>query len=169
MTSVIVQGARRSVAEIEAFRPTDLPAVLELLGRCSRATLYHRFHGFSGGRQWAIGLVQNDVHALCAWSEGSCLGVADLGLSAEALPELGVLVEDSWQRRDVGSALVDHLVADARADGLRTIRAEILGDDAFALTLLRRYGDLRVQLDWGVYSVEVELYSPDESAEGGRR
>jgi len=40
--------------------------------------------------------------------------------------ELAVLVEDDWQRRGLGSAMVDALVAGARRRGVRRVQATVL-------------------------------------------
>jgi GNAT superfamily N-acetyltransferase len=56
--------------------------------------------------------------------------------------ELGVLVEDSWQRRGIGTELVTRLVASARARGVNQIVADVLGEDGFVLSALRRIAPL---------------------------
>jgi GNAT superfamily N-acetyltransferase len=71
--------------------------------------------------------------------------------------ELGVLVEDRWQRRGVGTALVDRLVASARARGIDQLVANVLGEDRFVLEVLRRIGPIEATLEWGVYTVLVSL------------
>ena len=91
----------------------DVPAVIAMLGRCSRATLYRRFHGFTDGvahaSQTLAGL---DQHAYGAWSGGRCIGMASLAVDGEDYGDIGVLVEDAvaaaWRRlsayRRIGGA-----------------------------------------------------------------
>jgi GNAT superfamily N-acetyltransferase len=171
MTDVILQSSpARSMADVTLseppkltirmapFRTVDLPAVLDLLARCTRQSLFHRFHGFTGGESWAYTLVTQPADwTSCAWADGRCVGVAGFGGAPETNPELGVLVEDAWQRQGVGRALVDRLVDTMWKQGLKVFCADLLGDDAFLLSLLRRYGALETQLNWGVYSVRVAL------------
>ena len=84
------------------------------------------------------------------------MGLATLARSA-CDHELGVLVEDNWQRRGIGTELLTCLVASARARGIGQIVAEVLGEDSFVLSALRRVGPLVVTLEWGVYTVRVAL------------
>jgi GNAT superfamily N-acetyltransferase len=71
--------------------------------------------------------------------------------------ELGILVEDGWQRHGIGTELLARLVASARARGIDQIVADVLGEDSFILSALRRVGPLVVTLEWGVYTVRVAL------------
>ena len=78
-----------------------------MLGRCSSMTLYHHFHGITDGVAYARHVLANaDGHdSYLAWSEDRCVGVGSLHVG-EDQAEIGVLVEDSWQRRGVGTALL---------------------------------------------------------------
>lgn len=157
----MTRDGRAAVLEVAPFELSDLPHVLELLGRCSRATLYHRFHGVTDGVGWARGLAtRSDARTVCAWVEGCCVGTASLGRRPDAPPEIGILVEDPWQRQGVGRALADHLIAGTAMQGASSFHADILVEDSFALSLLRRYGTTDVRIDGNVYSVEVELFAP---------
>ena len=71
--------------------------------------------------------------------------------------ELGILVEDGWQRRGIGTELLTCLVAFARARGIDRIVADVLGEDSFVLSALRRVGPLVVTLESGVYTVRVNV------------
>ena len=99
-----------------------------MLGRCSSMTLYHRFHGITDGVAYARHVLANaDGHdSYLAWSEDRCVGVGSLHVG-EDQAEIGVLVEDSWQRRGVGTALLAALVGRARRCDLSSLRADVLG------------------------------------------
>ncbi len=119
----------------------DLPAITAMLGRCSRATLYKRFHGFTGGRAHAASTVSDpseDTYG--AWRAGGCVGMATLAVNEEGYGEIGVLVEDAWQRRGAGAALVTALVGRAHELGLPGLVADVLADNYFILPLLARIG-----------------------------
>jgi GNAT superfamily N-acetyltransferase len=142
---------------IRALSPEQLPDLLNMVGRCSPASLFHRFHGITDGTAYVRHLVATSGHeTLTAWSGARCVGLATLARS-ECDHEVGVLVEDGWQRRGIGTELLTRLVASARARGIDQIVADVLGEDGFVLSALRRFGPLVVTLEWGVYTVHVAL------------
>jgi GNAT superfamily N-acetyltransferase len=78
-------------------------------------------------------------------SDGQVVGLASLGTGG-GLPELGVLVEDAWQRRGLGAALVDALVRRARERGVVRLVASVLpGREGVLTGLDRRLPRHRVQ------------------------
>jgi GNAT superfamily N-acetyltransferase len=146
-----------SQLHIRALSPEQLRDLLKMVGRCSPSSLFHRFHGITDGTAYVQNLVATSGHeTLTAWSGDRCVGVATLARSA-CDHELGVLVEDGWQRRGIGTELIARLVASARARGIDHIVADVLGEDSFVLSALRRVGPLVVTLEWGVYTVRVAL------------
>jgi GNAT superfamily N-acetyltransferase len=136
--------------------PADLPAISAMTGRCSREAIYHRFHGFIDLRTYLADLMDSEQTTVLAWSEGDCVGLASLAPGRQG-HEVGVLVEDRWQRRGVGAALFESLVGMAKAHGLDLLHADVLFEDAFSLRFLGRYGRLQVALEHGEYSVFVHL------------
>jgi GNAT superfamily N-acetyltransferase len=137
--------------------PAHRPALLAMLRRCSPATLFHRFHGVTDGVPYAERLVADRGHrSLTAWAGDDCVGLATLAGGAGG-HELGVLVEDAWQRRRVGTALVAGLLGSARAGGVGELVADVLAEDAFVLASLRRLGPVRTSLECGVYTARVAL------------
>jgi GNAT superfamily N-acetyltransferase len=168
MTLVMSSRGRVPAQSVDVgpYRTGDMADVLGLLGRCSRASLYRRFHGFSDGVAWAMELEgPGDQRVACAWANGQCVGLANLARTSPTAFELGVLVEDGWQRRGIGRALVARLLEVARAEHAATVHADVLAEDTFAIRMLRRHGSLRTRIDGGVYSVDVELRDPDRSAD----
>jgi GNAT superfamily N-acetyltransferase len=167
MTSVMMVQALsappRGVAEVTFLRPaaSDTQAVLAMVGRCSRASLFHRFHGFTDGVAYFAALLRDSPanETLLAWSGSACVGVATLGVSAAGIVDLGVLVEDAWQRRGIGTRLIASLLGSARARGVATVHADVLVDDVFILPILRGIGPLRVSIESGSFSVDIDLSS----------
>jgi N-acetylglutamate synthase-like GNAT family acetyltransferase len=165
MTSVMMVQALRAgfhdVSEVRLLRPaaSDTEAVLDMLGRCSRTSLLHRFHGFTDGANYFGALLRNGPidQTFLAWNRSACVGVATLGAGATGIVDLGVLVEDAWQRRGVGTSLVASLLVDARSRGVTTMHADVLGDDFFILEALRRIGPLTVAIECGTYSIDIEI------------
>jgi GNAT superfamily N-acetyltransferase len=149
------------VSAVRVLRPaaSDTEAVLEMLGRCSRATLFHRFHGFTDGADYFGTLLRDGPvdETFLAWHESRCVGVATFGVGATGRSDLGVLIEDAWQRRGIGTCLVVSLLANARAKGTTTVHADVLGDDLFILEALRRIGPLTVSIEFGSYAVDIDI------------
>jgi N-acetylglutamate synthase-like GNAT family acetyltransferase len=175
MTSVmIVQGPsapRRRVAEVAVLRPaavSDTQAVLAMLARCSRATLFHRFHGFTDGVAYFGALLRDGPvqQTLLAWYGSTCVGVATVGVDATGIVGLGVLVEDAWQRRGIGTQLTASLLDSARAKGVSIVHADVLSDDRHVLQALRRIGPLTASIQRGVWSIDVAL-GPQPSRSAG--
>jgi hypothetical protein len=85
------------------------------------------------------------------------VGVATLGVGATGIADLGILVEDAWQRCGVGTRLATSLLESARAKDVTTVHAEVLADDQFILEALRRIGPLTVTIESGSLSVDIDL------------
>jgi GNAT superfamily N-acetyltransferase len=83
--------------------------------------------------------------------------VASLGVGATGNLDLAVLVEDAWQRRGIGTQLVESLLDLAQARGVASVHADVLGDDLFILRVLRRIGPLTVSIEFGTYSIDMDI------------
>jgi GNAT superfamily N-acetyltransferase len=153
-------GARaRTVVEVTVATVDDRAAVLAMVARCSRTSLFHRFHGFTDGQAYTRRLFERQSvdDTLVAWDGSACVGLGTLGRDEDGTADLGVLVEDAWQRRGVGSQLVASLIDAARADGASRVRANILGEDRFLVDMLRPAGPLTATIESGAISVDVDL------------
>ena len=149
---------------------SDTEAVLAMLARCSRASLFHRFHGFTDGVAHFTALLRDRPfdYTLLAWYRSTCVGVATLGIGATGVVDLGVLVEDAWQRRGIGTRLTESLLQDARAKGVTTVHVDVLGDDVFILRALGRIVPLTVSIEFGGFSVDIDLGSQPCQPSGSR-
>jgi GNAT superfamily N-acetyltransferase len=128
-----------------------------VLRRCSREALFHRFHGFTDGVAYTKQLAERgDQETVVAWSGGQCVGFATLAISGDRA-DVGVLVEDCWQRQGVGTTLFRAVIEPARRRRLSRVHADLLAEDAFLLPALSRIGNLHTSLAWGAYSVELDL------------
>ncbi|GAA4440425.1 hypothetical protein GCM10023148_47650 [Actinokineospora soli] len=102
-------------------RPSDADAVSDLHSRCSAQTLFARYHAGvrTLPRRWLHRLLQpprgRTLLAVCGTSAIGMAQVIRTNDPAEA--EVSVLVEDSWQRQGLGTALITRLGAIARAGG----------------------------------------------------
>ena len=173
---MIVQGPsapRRRVGEVAVLRPaavSDTEAVLAMLARCSRATLFHRFHGLTDGVAYFGALLRDGPvqQTLLAWYGSTCVAVATLGVGATGIVDLGVLVEDAWQHRGIGTQLTASLLDGARAKGVSIVHADVLRDDRHVLHALRRIGALTASIERGVWSIDLALSSQPSRSAGDR-
>jgi GNAT superfamily N-acetyltransferase len=141
--------------------------------RCSPETRYRRFHGPVEAipqRYLAEALSGSPLHyALVACPEpadgadasgppGGIVALASCRLVGEGVAELGLLIEDAWQRRGLGPRLLRDLAGFGSEAGLRVLRAQVLAEQAWITGLLRPYGACRVGPAWGgVLNVTVRL------------
>ncbi|MET8541355.1 GNAT family N-acetyltransferase [Kitasatospora sp. NPDC004799] len=119
--------------------PADRAAALAMHGRCSPASLRLRYHGpvrdagryldhlldARHGRSYAVTAPDGRIVALghLMWDDGEA--------------ELAVLVEDAWQRRGLGLAVLRRLSAAARAAGVRTVYAVTHGTNTGLIAAMR--------------------------------
>jgi GNAT superfamily N-acetyltransferase len=129
----------------------DRPALERMLARCTRQTRYRRFHGpvkVFPERYLTEALSGSPLHfALVACldedgadEDGAVVALASCRAVDEGVAELGILVEDEWQRRGVGGDLLREIVAYATRTGLRALQAQVLADQPWIVGLLRRHG-----------------------------
>ena len=122
-------------AVIEAVRPVhpaDADELDALMARCSLETRYRRFFApvRSMPARYRDGALAGDPwrhDALVAFRpSGSLIALASLVRADHGAAELGVLVEDGWQRQGLGTTLVHELVDRARTRDVARMRATVL-------------------------------------------
>ena len=143
----------------------DRPALERMLARCTGQTRYRRFHGpvtvfperylteaLSGSPlHFALvacldedaegdGIVVDGTVVDGTVVDGTVVALASCRAVDEGVAELGILVEDEWQRRGVGGDLLGEIVAYAARTGLRALQAQVLAEQPWIVGLLRRYG-----------------------------
>jgi GNAT superfamily N-acetyltransferase len=120
---------------VDAARSSDGIALDRLFDSCSAETVYRRFFGRPAAlpRSYRAEVLAQrpSRHDAVVVRYGDGLhvaGVASLATDPAAVSdaELGVLVADGWQRRGLGSAMVDVLIARARERGVQRVAAEVL-------------------------------------------
>jgi GNAT superfamily N-acetyltransferase len=123
----------------------DVQALVDMVHRCSPQTRYQRFHGRATRKSltYLAGCLDRELPAqrvqvaelrwdtdqspMRGGGSRALVGVAGLAPVSEwpDSHELGVLVEDRWQSRGIGTMLVNDLAAQAWAEGVRAVRCEV--------------------------------------------
>src|SRR3954447_9558534 len=146
----------------------DLSAVAQIHSRCTARDLLDRYR--AGGRPPAVAAVDRLLRqpdtVVAATPDGDVVATAALARDPShnhLCAEIGLLVEEHWQRLGIGAELMSHMAGLAQAAGYR----ELIAYPATALVAAQR-----LMLDVGrtrvVPDVELHLhtYLPDSAALG---
>ncbi|HEX6527177.1 MAG TPA: GNAT family N-acetyltransferase [Streptosporangiaceae bacterium] len=148
----------------------DLPRIIAMWERCSLATRMARFHAPVRDIPASyLGTVLSDPSAslvAVAGRAGAVAGLASLVSDGSGSAELGVLVEDAWQRHGIGRQLVAHLIAAAPARQITELSASVLTQNGTVADLLRQVpGEFSLSYDGTTVNVRVRLQSHDPRLE----
>lgn len=146
-----------------ALESSDREGFVEAFAQLSPDSRYLRF-GAAKPRlsqrevDYLVHVDHHDHEALVALEceTGEPLGIARFVRPAPDADraEVAVTVLDAWQGNGIGPRLVEALIERARAEGIRTVYAEVLLDNARALRLLARLGFVPVGTDGGLVRYE---------------
>ena len=146
----------------------DLPRITAMWERCSLATRMARFHAPVRDIPASyLETVLSDPSASLVAVSGRAGAVAALAslVSGGGSAELGVLVEDAWQRHGIGRNLVAHLIAAAPARQITELTACVLTRNGAVADLLRRVpGEFCLTRDGATVNVRVRLASAGRPA-----
>jgi GNAT superfamily N-acetyltransferase len=136
----------------------DRAALEAMFQRCTPQTVYRRFHGqvksFPAGylAEALAGVPEHFALVACAGSHVVALASCRVG---DGRADLGILIEDAWQRRGLGSELLDRLVGHADSLGLPALDAQVLSEQDWLIRLLLRYGECTSAFHCGVREVRL--------------
>ena len=160
--------AARSAVTIRRAGERDRAALAEMFARCTTQTRYRRFHGHVNAlpaRYLTEALSGSPDHlALVAvvasgpresFTEGAIVALASCRTVATGLGDLGVLVEDGWQRVGIGAALLREIAGYATRAGIGVFTAQVLAEQSWILRLLTAYGSCESVTKSGVLEVTV--------------
>jgi GNAT superfamily N-acetyltransferase len=123
----------------------DLLALTEMFERCSPHTIYRRFHGYVRAfpePYFTDALKADPSHyALVAELPGKIIALGSCVTVDDGSCEVGILVEDDYQRQRLGTRLLEALLAQA---GSRPVRATIQHDQSWIIPTLLRYQNIRI-------------------------
>ena len=152
---------------IRALQPRDREALLEAFGRTGDASRYTRF--FSPKRAFTDREIdffvrvdfKSHVALVAELQEGGLRVIAGGGRYIVDRPdsaEVAFMVDDAHQGLGIGSLLMRHLVACARAAGLKTLVAEVLPGNVAMLKVFERAGlDVKTRREGGVLHLDMGL------------
>ena len=151
------------VVTVRALANGDTATVAALFERLSPASRERRYHAakprLTSGELARLALVGPDSHVLVAHVDGDPLpaGIARLvrDASDRTAGELAFEVADRYQGHGIGKLLVELLLADARAAGIRRVDAWVQTSNRAALGLLRRVLDRRIMRVEGAETLVV--------------
>jgi len=128
---------------IRPLRSGDTAPVIHVFERLGPESRRLRFGGgkkcLSERELELLATVDGIRHVLVGYAGGEPIGIARLARDAEdpATAEVAFAVVDRWQGKGVGTALMESLAGDARAAGIRHLRASILVENKASLALMK--------------------------------
>jgi GNAT superfamily N-acetyltransferase len=140
----------------------DLPLITAMWERCSLGTRLARFHApvrNIPASYLETVLSDPSAHVVALPRRaGAVAALASLVSGSHGSAELGVLVEDDWQRHGIGRQLVEYLIAAAPARQVTELTASVLAQNAKVADLLRRVpGEFSLTRDGTTLIVRVRL------------
>jgi GNAT superfamily N-acetyltransferase len=146
----------------------DLAAVAQMHGRCTPRSLLDRYR--VGGRPPAVAAVDRMLRlpdtVVAATPDGDVVATATLARDRNHnhfCAELGLLVEDRWQRLGIGAELMSHMAGMAQAAGFHELIAYPATAMGAAQRLMLDVGRTRVVPDADVH---LHTYLPESAALG---
>ncbi len=157
VTFMLPDGAELTLRPAAA---DDLAAVRELHDHCSAGTLRRRYLGGGSPTEARLRRLRRllepagGVTLLAVAPGGRVVAMASL-LAEGDLGEVSILVEDSWQRRGLGTALLRRLRTHAERAGFAAVVAHTGADNVAMLRTLRRLGHGPLERDGALVSVTL--------------
>lgn len=133
---------------LRPIRPEDEPLWFELLGNCSKETIYSRFRYFFFWQSHEVASrycyidYDREMAIVAELQEGNRKKILGIGrLIADpgrTVAEYAVLVQDSWQNRGLGGLLTDYCTEIARAWGSKKIIAYTTTDNPRMIAVFKK-------------------------------
>jgi len=131
-----------SLAPVAIADAAALAAFLQRLSARSRRLRFHGAAAASQGLALRLCSVDGSRHqAWLAWAQGAVVGEARFVVSAcSRSAELALVVADEWHGRGLADALMQQLLAAARAAGVRELYGDVLEDNRCMQAFMRGHG-----------------------------
>ncbi|WP_214105512.1 GNAT family N-acetyltransferase [Acrocarpospora catenulata] len=141
----------------------DAGAVREMHGRCSPESLRSRYFGPKPRlNETVMSLFTSATRGLTLVSvaDGQVVAMSHLMDLAPGEAELAFLIEDAWQGRGLGRALLDHLVRLAPGRQISVLSATVYAANRRMLGLLTGAGAVLPRAAGGIVDVRLPLGAP---------
>ncbi|MDP4281776.1 MAG: GNAT family N-acetyltransferase [Bacteroidota bacterium] len=135
---------------LRPIKPEDEPLWLEMLGNCSTESIYSRFRYFFHWESPEIAerycYIDNDseiaiVAELRKEGRKELIGIGRLIFDPDdESVEYAILIEDSWQKKDLGNILTDYCLEIARNRNLKRFIAQTTTDNRKMIAVFRKRG-----------------------------
>lgn len=150
------------IVHLQTIGPPDRDQLLALHERASDQSIYWRF--FNPNREAARSYVRHLAEAsdghrtVGAFRRGQLIGVGSYEPAAGQSAEFALLVDDDYQHTGIGTLLLEHTVAIARAAGVRRFTADVLAANNAMVEVIRDLGfPASTHLESGELHVEFPL------------
>jgi GNAT superfamily N-acetyltransferase len=143
---------------IRAAAADDLPNVRRLHERCTAATLRARYLVGGGPHDARLARLLDPAggRTLLALHGDQVVAMANLLVEGD-LSEVAILVEDRWQRRGIGTALLRRLRAHAERNRVAALVVHIAADNVAMLRTVHRLGGGDADSDGPMVSVTLPV------------
>ena len=144
---------------VRTATPADAEGVLGLHERASAASVSSRYLGGSAPSETRLRRLLDPAGGrtlLAIAGDGRVVAMANL-LAEGDLGEIAVLIEDDWQRRGIGTALVRRLQAWAEKGHFAALVAHTAADNVAMLRTLRRLDSGPAERDGAMVSVTLAV------------
>jgi GNAT superfamily N-acetyltransferase len=149
--------------------PNDVETIKAMFVRCSPQSRLRRFFrpvpGAPLGYLEEVLADHDNKHVLVIRRNGETIGLAELHVTGPATGDLALIVEDSFQRKGVGTAALEFVVWRAREIGLRTLTADVQVENSHVVRALERVGTASMSRTADVVHVHLDLGTSAESTE----
>ena len=159
----MLRSRTETLVSIRAATPSDGEGLRGMFSRSSAETIYRRFHTpFPQVPEWMLALLldagRTDKGFLVAVADGKVVGHAMYAMLGKGDAEMAIVVEDGWQSKGVGKALLRELAADAGRRGVEIFVGSVLPDNRPMLGLISAtFAGSRRAFDDGAYLVRMPL------------
>lgn len=160
------QATNDTQVTIQNATPSDGERLRQMFSRASTETIYLRFHlPYPEVPEWMVALMldadHHDKEALLAVADEEIVGHAIyVRLGGGTGAEMAIIVEDDWQSRGVGKALLVELARRAGLQGVETFVAEVLLENRRMLALCAMFAGTGYMMKGGACHVRMPLRTP---------